>query len=209
MWQPNQKKKFREYLEGFELDEPTGIDLPGEVPGNIENVKNTNRDINFATASFGQGISFSPLRFLASMGAIANEGKIMRPYIVKSINYKEKTIDTKSEVMAQPISAITASRVTAMMVSVVENGYGEKAQVPGYTVAGKTGTAQVPNEDGAGYSDKTIHSFVGFAPAYNPKFIGIVKLDNPQGINFSADSVTPVFGDMASFILQYYKIPPQ
>ncbi|MDX1608274.1 MAG: penicillin-binding protein 2 [Candidatus Spechtbacterales bacterium] len=203
------KKKFREYLENFQLDKVTGVDLPGEVPGNIENVKNTNRDINFATASFGQGISFSPLRFLASMAAIANEGKIMRPYVVDKINYSDKSISTDPEVMAQPINSLTASRITAMMVSVVENGYGEKAKVPGYTVAGKTGTAQVPNPDGPGYSDKTIHSFVGFAPAYNPKFIGIVKVDNPQNIKFSADSVTPAFGDLASFILQYYKIPPQ
>ncbi|MDP4010422.1 MAG: penicillin-binding transpeptidase domain-containing protein, partial [Candidatus Spechtbacteria bacterium] len=78
-----------------------------------------------------------------------------------------------------------------------------------YTLAGKTGTAQVPNKDGPGYSDKTIHTFVGFAPAYDPKFVGIIRMDGVKGINFASDSIAPVFGDMASFILQYYQIPPQ
>lgn len=203
------KKKFRDYLEAFQLDKVTGIDLPGEIPGNIQNVKNTNSDINFATASFGQGISFSPLRFLSSLSAIANEGVIMRPYVVKKIITENGEKETKPEELARPISAMTASRVTAMMVSVIDNGFGSKAAVPGYVLAGKTGTAQIPNEDSQGYSDKTLHSFVGFAPAYDPRFIGMVTVYNPKGIRFSSDSVAPTFGDMASFILQYYKVPPQ
>lgn len=203
------KKKFREYLEDFQLDKATGVDLPGEARNNIENIKNTNRDINFATASFGQGISFSPLRFLTSLSAIANNGVIMKPYLVKRIIQEGQIQEQKPQEMASPISSLSASRVTAMMVGVVENGFGKKAAVPGYKIAGKTGTAQVPNLNGPGYSDKTIHSFIGFAPAYNPVFIGMIKVDNPQGINFSADSVAPAWGEIAAFILQYYKIPPQ
>lgn len=202
------KKKFRDYLENFQLDEKTGVDMPGELAGNIQNIQNTNSDINFATASFGQGISFSPLRFLSSISAIANDGVIMRPYIVKKIITAGGNKETEPEELASPISAMTASRVTAMMVSVVDNGFGSKAAVPGYALAGKTGTAQVSKDDGAGYSDKTIHSFVGFAPAYDPKFIGIVTINNPKGIRFSSDSVAPVFGEMSSFILQYYKVHP-
>ncbi|MEX0869996.1 MAG: penicillin-binding protein 2 [Candidatus Spechtbacterales bacterium] len=203
------KKPFRDYLEGFLLDQRTGIDLPGEARGNIDNIQNTNRDINFATASFGQGISFTPLRFLASISAIANEGVIMKPHIVKRVDHNGSITETEPEEIASPISSMTASRVTAMMVSTIEDGFGDKAAVPGYSVAGKTGTAQIPNPDSAGYSDRTLHSFVGFAPAYNPRFVGIIVMNNPKGVRFSSDSTAPAFGEIASFLLQYYKVPPQ
>ena len=203
------KKKFRDYLEAFQFDKLTGIDIQGEVAGNIQSIKNTNRDIDFATASFGQGISFSPLRFLTSAAAIANEGKIMKPFLVNKVIRNEEEKTTEPEVLAQPITALTASRVTAMMVSVADNSFDKKMAVPGYSVAGKTGTAQIPSKDGSGYSDQTIHSVVGFAPAYDPKFVGIIRVDNVRGINFASDSIAPVFGDMASFILQYYQVPPQ
>lgn len=203
------KKKFRDYLEAFQLDKRTGIDLPGEIVGDIKNIQNTNRDINFATASFGQGIAMTPLRLLSSLSALANGGIIMKPYVVDHITRGDEESKVSPQVVTQAISPTTAARVTAMMVSAVENGFGEKASVPGYSVAGKTGTAQVPNENAPGYSDNTIHSFVGFVPAYNPRFIGIIKLDNPKNIRFAADSVAPIFGELAAFLLQYYKIPPQ
>ena len=203
------KKKFRDYLEAFQFDKLTGIDILGEVAGNMQSIKTANRDIDFATSSFGQGISFSPLRFLTSVAAIANEGKIMRPFLVKKVIKDGQEISTEPKVLAQPVTSLTASRVAAMMVSVVDNSFDRKAAVPGYSVAGKTGTAQIPNKDSSGYSDQTIHSIVGFAPAYDPVFIGIIKVDNPHGIRFAADSVTPTFREIASFILQYYKVPPQ
>lgn len=203
------KKKFKDYVGVFQFDKLTGVDIIGEVAGNIQNIKIANRDIEYATASFGQGISFSPLRFLISIAAVANEGKIMRPFLVKKITKNEEEIIIEPKVIAQPITALTASRVTAMMVSVVDNSFDRKMAVPGYSMAGKTGTAQIPNKDSSGYSDQTIHSVVGFAPAYDPVFIGLIKVDNPHGIRFAADSVTPTFRDIASFILQYYKIPPQ
>ncbi|MDX1535783.1 MAG: penicillin-binding protein 2 [Candidatus Spechtbacterales bacterium] len=203
------KKKFKEYLEAFELNELTKVDLPGEISGDMNNVLNTTRDINYATASFGQGLSFSTVRFLSSIAAIANNGTIMQPYIVNKIVQNGEEIETKPQEVSTPISKTTASRVTAMMVSVVENGFGAKAGVPGYSVAGKTGTAQIPKEDGPGYSDRTLQSFIGFAPAYNPKFIGIIQMENPKGIRFASDSVAPAFGDISSFLLQYYNIPPQ
>lgn len=203
------KKKFREYAEAFQLTEPTGIDLAGEALSNINNIKNTNRDINFATASFGQGVAFTPMRLLSSLSAIANNGVIMRPYIVSKVSHAGKEIITQPQATARPITAVSASRVSSMLVSVAENGFDKKASVPGYSVAAKTGTAQVPNKDGPGYSDNTIHSFVGFAPAFNPRFIGLIKVDNPHGIRFAADSLAPAFRELASFILQYYKIPPQ
>jgi cell division protein FtsI/penicillin-binding protein 2 len=202
------QKNFRDYVRAFGFDKATGIDLPGEITGDVRNISISN-NVNFATAAFGQGIAVSPIRLLASLSAIANGGAVMKPYIVSQIRQDGHERVAEPEKIAQPISSTTASRVTAMMVSAVENGFGKKAKVPGYTLAGKTGTAQVPNKDGPGYSDETIHTFVGFAPAYNPRFIGLVKVDNPKTIRFSADSIAPTFGELTSFILQYYNIAPQ
>lgn len=200
------KRTFKKYLEKFGLSKKTGIDLEGEARGDISNLKNM-RDIEYATAFFGQGIAITPIELAAAMGAIANQGKLTRPYLVEKFIYPDGREEiTESKVVDQVISLETAEKLTKMMVSVVENGYGKKAGVPGYFIAGKTGTAQVPEE--GGYSDKTIHSFGGFFPAFDPQFLILVKLDNPQKIRFAADSVAPVFGEIAEYILNYYEIPP-
>ncbi len=202
------KSVFRDYLEKFGFSAKTEIDLEGEVSGNLSNLK-SKRDIEFATASFGQGIAVTPIELVAALGAIANNGNLVRPYIVEKFVYsngKEETV--KPEKIRQVISSETADELTKMLVSVVENGYGSKAAVPGYFIAGKTGTAQVPDLETGTYSDKTIHSFGGFFPAFDPEFIVLVKLDNPQKIRFAADSVGPVFGEIAEYILSYYEIPP-
>ena len=96
-----------------------------------------------------------------------------------------------------------------MLVSTAEHGYDKKVRIPGYTVAAKTGTAQIPNVDGAGYSDGRYHSFFGYAPAFDPVFVGLITMKNPQGINFASDSLAPVFRDIATYILQYYQVPSQ
>ncbi len=197
------KKDFKKYLEKFGFSEQTGINLVGEVKGNLSNL-NTNRDIEFATASFGQGIAITPIQLITALSAIANNGKMIRPRIIEKIGDQL----TKVEITGNPISETTAEELTKMMVSVVENGYGSKAKVNGYFIAGKTGTAQVPSKEKREYSDKTIHCFGGFFPAFDPKFVMIIKLDNPKSINFAADSVVPVFGDIAEYILNYYEIPP-
>ncbi|MCK4859957.1 MAG: penicillin-binding protein 2, partial [Candidatus Omnitrophica bacterium] len=138
------KKVFKNYLEKFRLSKKTGIDLEGETKGNISNL-NTRGDIEYATASFGQGIAITPMELVVALGAIANEGRLMKPYLVEKFIYpdgREET--TEPKVIDQVISSETAEKLTKMMVSVVENGYGKKAGVPGYFIAGKTGTAQVP-----------------------------------------------------------------
>lgn len=200
------KKTFKDYLKKFRFSEKTGIDLEGEVKGNISNLNNK-RDLEYATASFGQGIAITPIELVVAFGAIANEGKIMRPYFVEKFVYGdglEEVVEPK--IVGRAISLETAEELTKMMVGVVENGYGKKAGVPGYFIAGKTGTAQVP--EAGGYSDKTIHSFGGFFPAFDPQFLILIKLDNPSGIRFAADSVAPVFREIAKYILNYYEIPP-
>lgn len=200
---------FQDYIQRFNFDQPTNIDLAGEVGGDIANLF-TGREINLATISFGQGITVTPLGLITAIGAIANRGKLMRPYLV------EKMIDSNGlETIREPhlvkevISPQTAEELTKMMVSVVENGFGKSARVPGYNIAGKTGTAQIPDLEKGGYSDKTIHTFVGFAPAFNPQFVILIKLDQPKGVRFAADSTSPVFKEIAEYLFNYLEIPPQ
>ncbi len=204
------KERFQEYVKRFRFGEKTGVDLPGELSGDISNL-NSGRDINYATASFGQGIAVTPIELIAAFSAIANGGTMMKPYVVETILHSDGTSEERTPtVLAENIiSPATASRLTAMMVSVVKNGYSSKAGIPGYLVAGKSGTAQVPKKDGVGYSDKTVHTFIGYAPAFNPRFVALIKLDNPKGIRFSSDSIAPAFRELGEYILTYYEISPQ
>jgi len=201
---------FQDYVQRFNFNQPTGIDLTSEIAGNISNLF-TGREINLATISFGQGITMTPIGLITALGAIANQGKLMRPFIVEKLIYPDgNEIVKEPQVVKEVISSQTAEKLTKMLVSVVENGYGRPAWVAGYNIAGKTGTAQIPDLEKGGYSeDETIHTFVGFAPAFEPRFIVLVKLDSPLGIRFAADSVSPVFKKLAEYLFNYLEIPPQ
>lgn len=198
---------FKKYIEAFGFDEPTGVDLAGEATGNLRNIRE-NREINFATASFGQGLSVTPLAMASSIAAIANNGQLMRPYVVEKIvqaDGQEQII--QPQVKRQVIVPQSAAKLTAMLVSTVRNGY-DKVKLPGYFVAGKTGTAQIA--EGRGYSaDDTNHSFEGYAPAYNPKFLIFLRLEKPHGIQFASESLAPVFTEMAGYLFNYYEIAPE
>lgn len=199
---------FKKYVEAFGFDRPLGIDLTGEITGNLHNLQE-GREINFATASFGQGISVTSLQMAAAIGAIANGGKLMKPYLVqKIVSADGQEIQTQPQAIRQVISPLTASKLTAMLVSTVRNGY-DKIKIKDYFIAGKTGTAQIPDEKNGGYSDQTIHSFAGYAPAYNPKFLIFLEMERPQGINFASDSLAPTFADITQYLLNYYDIPPE
>ena len=114
---------------------------------------------------------------------------------------------TKSEVVGIPISEKTTNKLKSMLVSVVNNGF-DKAKIKGYDIAGKTGTAQIPDGKGGYLENEYIHDFLGFAPAYDPKFVILIKLDKPKGITFAADSLSATFRDITSYLLNYYNIPP-
>jgi len=199
---------FLEYLDKFGLGEKTEIDLQGEVYSRNENLRK-GKEINFATASFGQGIEMTPIQLVSAFSVIANNGSLVKPYVVeKIINAQREEIETKSKITKEILTQQTVSQLTTMLISVVKNGVAKKAGVPGYYIAGKTGTAQVPYEDKRGYyPDKTIHSFVGFAPALNPRFVILVKLDNPKGKS-SGETAAPTFAKLAQYILNYWQIPP-
>lgn len=200
---------FQDYILRFNFDLPTGVDLAGEVGGNINNLF-SKKEIDLATIAFGQGITVSPLGMVVAIGAFANEGKLMRPFVVEKIVYPDgKEVVTKPRVVGTAVSAQTANEITRMLVSVVDNGYGKPAQISDYNIAGKTGTAQIADLKDGGYSEETIHSFVGFAPAFEPRFVILVKLDKPHGIRFASDSVSPVFKRLTEYLLQYLEIPPR
>jgi len=201
---------FLEYIDSFGFFEPTEIDLQGEVFSENKTFKR-GYEINFATASFGQGIEITPIQLLRAYSAIANKGKMVNPYIVEEI-IGEKYIKVEPEISSrQVISEKTASQVTAMLVSVLENGYSKSARIPGYYIAGKTGTAQIPwsalGVDQKGYSDKTWQSAIGFGPAFEPRFMILVKLDNP-GTRTAEYSAIPLFKELSKYIIDYYHIPP-
>lgn len=203
---------FAEYVKDFGFGERTGIELESENMGNITSLMRKRiRPVEAATASFGQGITVTPLQMLMSYAAIANNGVLMKPFIVKEIIYGDGMKEvTKPIQIRRVISEKTANFLIGMMANVVEGGHAGKAGVEGYFVGGKTGTAQVASLEKKGYSeDKAIHNFVGFAPVDNPQFVMLVKLDNPKGVSFSSASAAPLFGQIAEFILKYYQIPKE
>lgn len=203
-------KKFGEYVNLFGFGQKTGIELPGEVPGNVKNLSNPNTTINFFTASFGQGISVTPIQLVMAYGALANKGTLMKPQIVEELRYDDGRIEKKQpEEVRQVISENSAKQVSEMLRSVVVNGHGKRADVPGYLVGGKTGTAQVAKAGAKGYEEGVnIGSFAGYAPTNDPKFVVLVKIINPKGVEWAESSAAPTFGQIMKFLLEYYKVKP-
>lgn len=201
---------FRSYLERFGFGATTGVEISPEAKGDISALKQRG-EIYAATASFGQGISVSVLQMLTAFGVIANDGKLMKPYLVAEIHRPDGTvIKTAPHVIRQVVSERTATLLGGMLTAVVERGHGKRAGVKGYYVGGKTGTAQVPRRDGRGYEkDVTIGSFAGFAPVSDPRFVMITRVDNPKDVKFAESSAAPLFGELAKFLLSYYKVPPE
>lgn len=186
---------FLSYLKKFGFDEKTGIDLPGELRGNLKSIVPKSPEVAYATASYGQGIAVTPIEMINAVSAIANGGKLMKPYL----NAK-----SEPQFIRQAIGKTAADQVTQMMVSAVDKA--EVAHIKGYSIAGKTGTALVP-ENGR-YTDRVINTYIGFGPTSDPKFVILIKLNEPQGSPLAGQTVVPAFRDLAQFILNYYNIPP-
>jgi cell division protein FtsI/penicillin-binding protein 2 len=201
-------QKLYQYIQNFGFGTPTGIELSGEVSPGLTPIEQL-YDVNFATMSFGQGIAVTPLQLLTATGAFANQGKLMSPHLVEQIQHQDGKVETvQPKTIRQVVSPQAASQVSGMMVRVVEAGAGRPAQVAGYRVAGKTGTAQIPNGSGGYEENTTIGNFVGFAPVEDPKFIMLVKIDRPKGVTFAEESAAPTFGEMAKYLLTYFNVPP-
>jgi cell division protein FtsI (penicillin-binding protein 3)/stage V sporulation protein D (sporulation-specific penicillin-binding protein) len=203
-------KSFSQYVQKFGFGEKTGIELETESPGDIGNLlKDKIKEIDAAVASFGQGLTATPLQMASSYAALANGGMLMKPYLVKSLScgggYSQ---EVTAKQIRRVISERTSALITGMLVKVVEEGHAKRAQIPGYYVAGKTGTAQVASKDG-GYGDNYIHSFVGYTPAEDPKIVMLTKIDEPRDVEYAEGSAVPLFNEIAKFILQYYEIPTE
>lgn len=189
---------FKSYLNKFGFGEKTGVDIPGEISGDIKNLKPGAPEVAFATASFGQGVAVTQLEMINAFSSIANGGRLMRPYLNNALEPKE---------IRQAISADSAKLVTNMMVSAVDKaGVGH---IKGYSLAGKTGTAQVPDFKKGGYvPNQVIDTYIGFGPTTDPKFVILIKLDEPENAPLAGRTVVPAFRDLAQFILNYYNLPP-
>ena len=200
---------FLEYLGKFGLFEKTNIDLQGEEFSSNQILKNGYaRD--FAVASFGQGIQITPIQLVQVFGAIANGGNLMRPFVVERIIKPDnEIIEIKPKNEKKILSSNVSAQLVSMLISVVENGSGRRTKIDGYSIAGKTGTAQVPLINEKGYAeDKTIQSFIGFFPALEPRVLIFIKLDNPKNAAMSGHSVVPLFKELAKYIIDNWQIPP-
>lgn len=200
--------KFADYVKAFGFGSPSEIDLD-EAAGNISGPL-THKEIYAATGSFGQGMTVTPLQLATAYGALANGGKLMQPYIVDRVQQPGgNDIVTQPKTIRQVISAQTSATISAMLVRVVQNGHGKRAGVPGYFVAGKTGTAQIPDPETGKYKpDATIGTFAGFAPVEDPQFVMVVQLVHPRDVQFAESSAAPVFGNLAKFLMLYLHVPP-
>ncbi len=202
---------FGGYFMKYGLGDKTGIDLPNEASGLISNIKPPRDiDIEYVTAAFGQGISVTPIEVVHAFSAIANGGLMVKPRLVKEIDYKigtSKKIPVQFD--ARVIKEDSALEVVNMMVNnfdtSLKNGLYKN---PNYTIAVKTGTAQVVR-GGKGYADNIyLHSFIGFLPAYNPQFLVFIYTVNPKGVSYSSDTLAIPFIDLSKFLISYYQVAP-
>lgn len=199
---------MRDAIERFGFGEITGIELNTEAAGTIASLWKSS-EVYPATASFGQGITTTPMQMAAAYAALANDGVLMQPYIVAQKKYPDGTIEeTRPRELRQVVSKDTAAKIGGMMVSVVEYGHGQKAAVPGYYIAGKTGTAQIAR-NGVYSKNEFNGSFAGYGPIEDPAFAMVVKIENPKnGVIYAESTAAPLFGEIAEFLLSYYNVPP-
>lgn len=201
------RERFLDYAIKFGFGEKTNIDLSVEENGNIENL-NKRGKVFLATASFGQGITATPIQLISSFSSFVNGGYLYKPRIIKKIVHPDGKEDTvEPQFIRKVISDKAAKQISAMLVSVVEQGHAKSAKSDKYYLGGKTGTAQIAGKGGY-VTDRTNHTFIGFGPSRDPRFVIFVKFDSPQRA-WAESSAGPVFKDTADFILDYYKIQPE
>jgi cell division protein FtsI/penicillin-binding protein 2 len=208
--QQMEKSKFRDQFEKFGFGETTDIDLPGEIKGLVANLK-TNRDVEFANISFGQGIAITPIGMVRAMASLANGGKIVQPRVVDYIEYLDgsrKIMEPK--VLTTVIKPETSEEITRMMVNVFDGYFNGTKKLKNYSIAAKTGTAQIANhKDGGYYADRNLHTFVAYFPAYDPKFIVFMMNEYPkEGARYSSETLIDPFLNLAKFLINYYNVPP-
>lgn len=202
-------QRMNEYTRKFGFGTATGIELPGEEDGILYNTEDM-RLPDIATMAIGQGIAVSPLQMLTAICAIANGGELLKPYIVDHVVLPNGEVirQGKKQVVRRVISEEVASEMRTMMEKVVSEGGGKTARIPGYKIAGKTGTAEKLSEYGGYAAGVYIASFVGFVPSDHPQYAMIIMLDSPQGAFYGSQVSAPVFRDTLQQILVAQGIQP-
>ncbi|MFZ5918701.1 MAG: peptidoglycan D,D-transpeptidase FtsI family protein [Chloroflexota bacterium] len=200
-------KAFYAYVQRFGFGHSTGIDLSGESEGQLKLATDAEwHESDLGTNAFGQGLAVTPLQMATAVAAIANRGTMMTPYVVAEIQGADQSWPRHPTVARQVVSPQTAQRVTAILIQAAERG-ASKSVVPGYTIAGKSGTAQIPIP--GGYDPRwTIASFVGYAPAYDPQFLILVKIDRPTDTPWGSAVAAPAFRNIAQRLFVLMNIPP-
>jgi len=200
---------FRTRLLSLGIGEETGIDLPGEVHGLTNNIQST-RDVELANASFGQGIALTPIATARALSALANGGILITPHVVagveRSLGRVKKFVPTNEE---RVFSEETSRTITRMLVTVVDEALaGGTRSLPRYSVAAKTGTAQVASPDGKYFENEYLHSFFGYFPAFDPEFLILLYTVKPQEVRYASQTLTDPFTELVDFLIGYYDVPP-
>ena len=199
---------FRDYFTTL-FGQKTGIDLPNEGRSLIGNLK-TREQVNYATISFGQGIAVTPIQMIRALGALANGGTMVHPHLTRTVRLNTGIERRLTWSSTTPVFSASAVRETTdMMVLVVDDKLLEgKAKIPTMSVAAKTGTAQLTDGQGGYYKDRFFHSFVGYFPAYEPRFIILLYTNDPKGVQYASETLTRTFLDLTHFLIEYYALPP-
>jgi cell division protein FtsI (penicillin-binding protein 3) len=197
------KDRVSEWIDRFGFGHPTGIDYPGESPGIVLPPEKWSGS-TIGNVPIGQGIAVTPMQMIAAYGAIANKGVLIEPHLVDRIGDDKRVQPVRRRILTTQ----TADEVRHMLREVVEEGSGIAAQVPGYRIAGKTGTAAKPDGAGGYSTSNYVASFVGFVPAKHPRLVILVTVDEPRGAIWGGVVAAPAFAEIAKFALQYLEIPP-
>jgi len=206
-------KIFDERMLNFGLDEKTGIDLPNEGNSLVTNLK-VGRDLEAATASFGQGIALTPITTVRALSSLVNGGTLITPHLVREIKYKIGPVKTisypKEEDRTRVIKQTTSEEIARMLTYSVDYSLREgHMRLENYSVGAKTGTAQIANPNGGGYyQDRYLHSFFGYFPSYDPQFLIFLYTYYPKDVQFASETLTDAFFNNTKFLINYYNIPP-
>ena len=199
---------FREYFTRL-FGQKTGIDLPNEGHALLGNLSKP-QQVGYDTAAFGQGIAITPIQMIRALGAIANGGMMVQPHLVSAVRLDSGIVRKLDWSKKTPVFSATAAReTTQMMTALVDQKLeGGKAMIPTMSVAAKTGTAQLIDGHGGYFSDHFFHSFVGFFPSYNPRFIILLYTNDPQHVEYASETLDTTFLGLVHFLIDYYQIPP-
>jgi len=204
------KSLFRDYFKALKIGSETGIDLPNESHGLVANLDSP-RDVEYATASFGQGIALTPIATVRALAALGNGGTLVTPHIAKRIEYQDGTV---KEVQYPPgdqvFSPETSTAISRMLTTVVDDALrGGDVALDNYSIAAKTGTAQIADSEGGGYyDDRYLHSFFGYFPSYDPEFLVFLYTVEPKQVRYASETLTDPFMEITKFLINYYNLPP-